>query len=1012
MLFLFALASGQDGYVHNIDIDNGLPSNFIYAMIKDRYGYLWMSTPEGVVRYNGYDTKVFSVFDGLTNNDIWGLMEDRSGKIWLSTISHELGYMQNGKYHCPYIPPISTVLYPHQQRPWGSGIVFTNANPKNKVKNELWLGVNDSLIELETPHYIDDGAERVDLSDSEKHIVFLINRTGQIFLVFGGNLYKVNISERKIKFERICALSYSGIREAIHQSQDMVLGDHIFSYFYNNINTSFYVLSVITGKTDTFDIRTMGVDEQINFVDVKSSREGETNVFLYTNKTALELETKPTIRYLKAYKLIDMLGSNFNDKIELNLLIVDSFWQKCVATKTNGLYVRYDIQNRFRKERDLDFKNFRYVGGESDHLAFWWNKFTSTLVKFDSTLKLQYIKSNIKNDIKKITRYNNDTFLVLGKSLVNGGLWLDKRNELSVNYGKRYWGNVYATAGYDKNNVILIAQHGLVQSKIEHDTIVNKVIDPDRYNGLEFDSLRGNYWAYNQDKVFIHNDKKGTDTVLALGQISVFGTKNIEQILIDKQFGNIFFRGSNKITLYDPERRSYESLFQEINLKKTSMLLYKNLIIVCGRFGVLFSKIEGSHKISRYVLYPNVKDLNYKYINDVQASWGKLLLNTDKGLFWVDIPTEDEIRQGAGSYTTQYKFILNYKDSTYSLSANDTLLLDQKNMRLQFDIINPAGNGTPKYLYHIFNGDQTWHELNSNEITLNSGIKPGHYYVLSIKAYDEVWMSEKTNIVIYVKPYWWQLLFQSNLFWLISSLVFMGLIVLLVYISSRVINKNQIKRNLRLGVELKSVYAQINPHFIFNTLGTVMFFIREEKMNEAYTHVAKFSKLLRAYIKSSRNRYITIAAETENLHNYVQLQQMRFEDKFDYEIVTDSNIDPQDVKIPALLLQPIVENAIDHGLFHRETKGYLKIEFKRVLLLNEINCIIDDNGIGRKASKLIEEGSVVKRESYGERLLDDLVKVFNKYEKIHLAIRYIDKVAPETGTTVIVSIKYPEKNER
>jgi LytS/YehU family sensor histidine kinase len=110
-------------------------------------------------------------------------------------------------------------------------------------------------------------------------------------------------------------------------------------------------------------------------------------------------------------------------------------------------------------------------------------------------------------------------------------------------------------------------------------------------------------------------------------------------------------------------------------------------------------------------------------------------------------------------------------------------------------------------------------------------------------------------------------------------------------------------------------------------------------------------------------------------------------------------------------LQPIVENAIDHGLFHKAGKGFLKIEFEKGHSPNEIHCIIDDDGIGRENAKLLARQSLIKTESYGERLIEDLVSIFNKYEKINISIRYIDKAPPLTGTTVIIKIKYPI-NER
>jgi LytS/YehU family sensor histidine kinase len=230
------------------------------------------------------------------------------------------------------------------------------------------------------------------------------------------------------------------------------------------------------------------------------------------------------------------------------------------------------------------------------------------------------------------------------------------------------------------------------------------------------------------------------------------------------------------------------------------------------------------------------------------------------------------------------------------------------------------------------------------------------------------------------------------------------LIYLTIIITQKIVTKNNAKRNLQLELELKSIYAQINPHFIFNSLNAALYLVKTNRLDDAHTHINKFSNLLRSYIKSSRNRFIKIREEITNLKNYIELQQTRFKDRFEYEIIVDPSLDTN-VNIPSLLLQPLVENAIIHGLLHKEEKGKLKIEFKDNALENEVICIIDDNGVGRKLSRQIEENMSASKESYGGDLIKDLTGIFNKYMKMKITIEYIDKEGLETGTTVIIRVK-------
>jgi LytS/YehU family sensor histidine kinase len=171
-------------------------------------------------------------------------------------------------------------------------------------------------------------------------------------------------------------------------------------------------------------------------------------------------------------------------------------------------------------------------------------------------------------------------------------------------------------------------------------------------------------------------------------------------------------------------------------------------------------------------------------------------------------------------------------------------------------------------------------------------------------------------------------------------------------------------------------------------------------------HISKFAKLLRSYLDSSRKRFIPLSEEITNIRNYIEIQQVRFGDLFSCEIeISDAIGNPNEVIIPSLLLQPIVENAITHGLLPKEEKGHLLIEIAPGQAPGEIICIVDDNGIGRKQSKLLNKDNAIKRESHGSNLVDELIAIINKFEKFRIEITYFDKEEPLTGTRVQLSIK-------
>ena len=164
---------------------------------------------------------------------------------------------------------------------------------------------------------------------------------------------------------------------------------------------------------------------------------------------------------------------------------------------------------------------------------------------------------------------------------------------------------------------------------------------------------------------------------------------------------------------------------------------------------------------------------------------------------------------------------------------------------------------------------------------------------------------------------------------------------------------------------LQSLRLQMNPHFLFNALNSIQQMILANEEMIATRYLSRFSKLLRTILIHSDKELVTLKEELDILTLYVELESVRFKDKFTYKIVCDPNIDTDEVKIPTLLVQPFVENAIWHGLMHKEENKELYIEFTE--MDNFIKCIVQDNGIGRKRSNelKISTGQGSKHKSKG-----------------------------------------------
>jgi len=164
-------------------------------------------------------------------------------------------------------------------------------------------------------------------------------------------------------------------------------------------------------------------------------------------------------------------------------------------------------------------------------------------------------------------------------------------------------------------------------------------------------------------------------------------------------------------------------------------------------------------------------------------------------------------------------------------------------------------------------------------------------------------------------------------------------------------------------LEIQALRSQMNPHFIFNCLNAINRFILSHETEAASDYLTKFSRLMRMIMNHSRHSLITLAEELEILQLYLDMERLRFKDAFDYRIVMEDDIEAGDIYIPPLLLQPFVENAVWHGLMHKQERGLLTITLS--VGDHMLTCTIRDNGVGRKKADLLKSKSAQKHKSMG-----------------------------------------------
>ena len=207
-------------------------------------------------------------------------------------------------------------------------------------------------------------------------------------------------------------------------------------------------------------------------------------------------------------------------------------------------------------------------------------------------------------------------------------------------------------------------------------------------------------------------------------------------------------------------------------------------------------------------------------------------------------------------------------------------------------------------------------------------------------------------------------------------------------------------------VEMQALRAQMNPHFIFNCLNSINRYIVKSDQATASLYLTRFARLIRLILDNSNSKNVILSHELEALKLYIEMEALRFDKKFDYIIHVDKTVNPDNVEVPPLIIQPYVENAIWHGLLHKETPGCLCISVS-MPEENMLECVIEDNGVGRQKAKDLKSKSATTRKSLGMKLTEDRLTLLNRYAELNASIDIIDLSngnGEATGTKVILKI--------
>lgn len=426
-----------------------------------------------------------------------------------------------------------------------------------------------------------------------------------------------------------------------------------------------------------------------------------------------------------------------------------------------------------------------------------------------------------------------------------------------------------------------------------------------------------------------------------------------------------------------------------------------------------YSINEGTSRIFSTESGVMVHDIRYDHSNIKPIDPidnNRFIMGFNEGLLVVSPDRMPVNMENPMPYLTSFSIFNREQWNTDTLLGIDNIRLihNQNYISFGFSSICYTSPELAKYEYMLEGINDDWIPANKGNNVSYSNLFPGDY-VFRVKTSnsDGTWSSNELALSIYIVTPWWST-------WWFRTLIFLVIVSIIVFLYQvqlqQAKKKNKLKANIKariLRADMQALRSQMNPHFVYNCLNSIDYYILDNDAEKASEYLNKFSRLIRLILQNSTSEYVNFKDESEAIRLYVQMEHLRFDGKFDAEFEIDESVDIENIEVPPMLIQPYIENAIWHGLMHKDSKGKLKISFRQnhSMLL----CTVEDNGVGRDGSEKIKSKSSMKKRSMGMRITKDRMSILNLVNNVNANIEIVDlfhENGEAAGTKINIEIPF------
>lgn len=393
----------------------------------------------------------------------------------------------------------------------------------------------------------------------------------------------------------------------------------------------------------------------------------------------------------------------------------------------------------------------------------------------------------------------------------------------------------------------------------------------------------------------------------------------------------------------------------------------------------------------------------------VPLSTGEMALLMEKGFCLFQPQNLKLNHENPRPYFTSFRVFDEKIDTAQSLRHAENWNLSYKENFFSFEFSAIAYNmpDAVQFAYQLVGVDKDWIYAGDRRYASYTNI-PGGNYTFRVKAANNEgeWSEDFAEINIHISTPWWRT-------WWFLTLLALGLLGAIYGFYKFRINEFRKQEQLKTdferqlaNVRMDALRAQINPHFIFNCLNSIDYYIVKNESQKASEYLNRFSRLIRLILQNSSANFVPLKDELEALQLYMEMESMRFNHSFDYVVKVEKEMDIDNLEIPPMMLQPYVENAIWHGLMHKGAKGHIDIEITREN--GHLHCVIEDNGVGRARAQALKSKNSTKKRSMGMSITRNRIELLNQLHNTNTTVKIIDlKDEREQGNGTRVELNIP-----